>query len=65
MSTRPAPFPITPQAAAHWAAHMADAIVAEDLDDDVEQALLAYVVQATPQMINAVPEGRTCLPTAD
>ena len=59
------PFRITMEAAARWAALMSDAIVAQDLDEDSEAALLAYVVHATPQMVNTFPEGSTDLPTAD
>lgn len=57
-------FRITPEAAARWAALMTDAIEAQGFDADVEQALLAYVAHATPQMVNTFPEGRTELPTS-
>lgn len=52
---RHAPFPITIEAAARWATHMTDAIEAQGFDDDVEAELLAYVVHATPQMVNELP----------
>ena len=54
---RHAGFPITIDAAARWAAHMTDAIEAQGFDDDVEAELLAYVVHATPQMVNELPGG--------
>lgn len=53
---RHASFPITLEAAARWAAHMTDAIEAQGFDDDVEAELLAYVVHATPQMVNQLPD---------
>lgn len=48
-------FPITIEAASRWAAHMTDAIEAQGFDEDVEAELLAYVVHATPQMVNRLP----------
>lgn len=53
---RHAPFPITIEAAARWAALMTDAIIAEGLPSDVEGALLEYVVQATPTLTNTMPD---------
>ena len=58
----PCRFPITIDAAARWAAHMTDAIEAQGFDEDVEAELLAYVVHATPQMVNELP-GDGGLPT--
>lgn len=52
---RHARFSITPDVASHWAAHMVDAIEAQEFPDEVEQALLEYVVRATPTMINELP----------
>ncbi len=59
---RHAGFRITIDAAARWAAHMTDAIEAQGFDEDVEAELLAYVVHATPQMVNELP-GDGGLPT--
>ncbi len=59
---RHAGFPITMEAAARWAAHMTEAIEAQGFDEDVEAELLAYVVHATPQMVNELP-GDGGLPT--
>lgn len=59
---RHAGFPITIEAAARWAALMTDAIEAQGFDEDVEAELLAYVVHATPQMVNELP-GDGGLPT--
>jgi hemoglobin len=56
-------FPISLEAAARWAALMSDAIVAQEFDGDVEAALLQYVVQATPQMVNRFPDHTHELPT--
>lgn len=53
---RHAPFPITIEAAARWAGHMTDAIVAEGLPPDVEGELLEYVVHATPTLTNTLPD---------
>lgn len=60
---RHAPFPITIEAAARWAAHMTDAIIAEGLPSDVEGELLEYVVHATPTLTNTLPDD--VLPTDD
>ena len=49
---RHAEFPITHDAALRWAHHMADAITEQGFDEDVERALLEYVVRATPTLIN-------------
>ncbi|MEX2328426.1 MAG: globin [Nitriliruptoraceae bacterium] len=59
---RHAPFVITPEVAGRWATHMSAAIRDQGLDDDVESILLRYVEQATPTMINALPEGVRPLP---
>lgn len=61
---RHAGFPITLEAAARWAELMTDAIEAQGFDEDVEAELLAYVVHATPQMVNELPQDGT-LPTSD
>jgi hemoglobin len=60
---RHAPFPITIGAAARWAAHMTDAIIAEELPSDVEGELLEYVLHATPTLTNTLPD--QVLPTED
>jgi hemoglobin len=60
---RHAPFRITIEAAARWAVLMTDAIEAQGFDDEVEAELLAYVVHATPQMVNELPDEGT-LPTS-
>ena len=59
---RHASFPITMEAATHWATHMTEAIEAQGFDEDVEAELLAYVAHATPQMVNELP-GDGGLPT--
>lgn len=51
---RHAPFPITHDAALRWARHMAASIREMQFRSEVEAALLTYVVQFTPSMINAV-----------
>ncbi len=63
---RHAPFAITPEAAARWASHMVAAIEEMAFVSDVEQALLGYVAQFTPSMVNTLdrdPDDRT-LPEA-
>lgn len=49
---RHASFPITREAALHWAQHMAAAIRQMAFRSEVEQALLTYVGRFTPSMIN-------------
>lgn len=61
---RHAEFDVTVEAAARWAALMTLAIEEQGLDADSEAELLAYVAQATPQMVNRFPEGGDELPTA-
>ncbi len=53
---RHAGFPITHAAALRWAHHMADAIKEQGFDEDVERALLEYVVRATPTLINRLDD---------
>ena len=53
---RHAPFPISPDAALHWAEHMSAAVIEQRFPDDVEQQLLSYVERATPTLINRLPE---------
>lgn len=60
---RHAPFEITVEGAARWATLMSEAIVEQELDEASEEELLAYVAQATPQMVNTFPSGGTELPT--
>ena len=62
---RHAPFRVTRDGAVRWATHMAAAVRARGWPDDATQAVLAYVAQATPMMINTPdePTGPT-LPTA-
>lgn len=59
---RHAPFVITPEVAGRWATHMAAAIRDQRFDADVEALMLRYVEQATPTLINALPEGAHPLP---
>lgn len=61
---RHAPFAITPEAAIRWAQLMSEAIREQGFDPDVEGVLLAYVAQATPTLVNALPEGADPLPGA-
>jgi hemoglobin len=62
---RHASFPITPEAALRWAQLMAASIRELELDEDVEQALLTYVANATPTLINQLPADVTELPRQD
>ncbi len=59
---RHAEFEITPQVALRWAELMAEAIEELAFPSDVEQVLLAYVANATPTMINRLPDDVTELP---
>jgi hemoglobin len=54
---RHAPFPITPEAALHWAENMAAAIGEQDFPPEVDEMLLGYVGRATPTLINRFPDG--------
>lgn len=61
---RHAPFRVTHNGAQRWARHMTAAIEAQDWPDDARAAVLAYVRDATPMMINTVEEtGAHELPT--
>lgn len=53
---RHAPFEVTPDRAARWAHHMAEAIRAQGFPDEAEALMLTYVAQATPTMINQHPD---------
>lgn len=60
---RHADFDISPEVAARWAELMSEAIREQRFASDVEHVLLRYVAQATPTMVNRLPEaGRTTLP---
>jgi hemoglobin len=59
---RHAPFPITPEAALHWAEHMAGAIGEQDFPPEVDALLLGYVGRATPTLINQLPDEVRTLP---
>ncbi|HKJ57557.1 MAG TPA: globin [Nitriliruptoraceae bacterium] len=61
---RHAPFRITHDGAQRWARHMTAAVLAQDWPEDAAEAVLAYVRDATPMMINTVEEtGAHELPT--
>lgn len=60
---RHASFPITPEAALRWAELMSASIRELAFPSDVEALLLAYVQQATPTMINQLPDDVRALPT--
>jgi hemoglobin len=62
---RHAPFPIDPEAAGRWAAHMLAALDEQDLPDDVVAEVQEYVVRATPTLVNhlATPPERPLPPT--
>jgi hemoglobin len=62
---RHAPFPITPEAALRWAELMSAAIRELRFPSDVERLLLTYVAQATPTMINRLPDDVQVLPSQD
>lgn len=49
---RHAPFEVTDEGAARWAAHMTAAIRSMEFDPRVEAALLTYVARFTPSMVN-------------
>lgn len=53
---RHAPFRVTNDGAQRWARHMAAAIEAQDWPEEPRQAVLAYVRDAAPMMINTVEE---------
>lgn len=59
---RHSPFPITPEAAQHWARHMTDAVRERGFPPEVEAALLDYVTRATPTLVNQLPEQDRVLP---
>jgi hemoglobin len=59
---RHAPFAITPEAALRWATHMTAAIEELRFPSDVEALLLTYVQQATPTLINQLPDEVVTLP---
>lgn len=50
---RHVPFSITREAAMRWANHMIEAIREQGFDEEVENALLDYVIRFTPQFVNA------------
>lgn len=56
-------FPITHEVALRWAQHMTDAIRAQGFDEDVEEALVTYVVRATPTLINRLDDASHPLAT--
>ncbi len=61
---RHAPFRVTHDGAQRWARHMTAAVTAQGWPDDATAAVLAYVRDATPMMINTVEEtGAHELPT--
>ena len=53
---RHAPFPIDPNAAGRWAAHMLDALAEQGLPTEARAAIEEYVVRATPTLVNRLPE---------
>jgi hemoglobin len=55
---RHAPFPIDPEAAGRWAAHMLAAIEAQDWPEAAVEALREYVLRATPTLVNLLPDVR-------
>jgi hemoglobin len=59
---RHAEFRITPEVALRWAQLMAEAIRERQFPSDVEHVLLQYVANATPTMINELPEDVAELP---
>lgn len=61
---RHAPFRVTHDLALRWATHMTAAVRARQWSSDATAAVLAYVRDATPMMINTVEEtGARELPT--
>lgn len=62
---RHAEFEITPEVALRWAELMSTAVRELRFASDVEQVLLAYVAQATPTMVNRLPERERSLPQQD
>lgn len=59
---RHAEFDITPEVAGRWAELMSAAIRELAFPSDVEHVLLSYVANATPTMINRLPDDVTELP---
>ena len=59
---RHAEFDITPEVALRWAELMSEAIRELAFPSDVEHVLLSYVANATPTMINRLPDDVTELP---
>jgi hemoglobin len=59
---RHADFPITPEVALRWAELMSASIREHAFPPEAERLLLAYVAQATPTMINALPDDVRELP---
>jgi hemoglobin len=53
---RHAPFPIGPDAAARWAAHMLAALSEQDLASDVRAEIEEYVLRATPSLMNRLTD---------
>lgn len=53
LRARHLPFVITEQEAAHWYAHMRDAVNASDLDPHVREQLLAYFESAARFLVNS------------
>ncbi len=53
---RHAPFPVSPEAAQHWAEHMSAAVREQGWPPEAEAHVLAYVARATPTLINQLPE---------
>jgi len=58
---RHAPFPIDPEVAGRWAAHMLAAIGTQGFEPEVHDELAEYVVRATPTLVNQLP-GRSAEP---
>ena len=52
---RHAPFPIDPEAAGRWAAHMLEAVAEQGFPPEVREAMEEYVVRATPTLVNRLP----------
>ena len=52
---RHAPFPIDPEAAGRWAAHMLAAVADVGFPPEVRGAVEEYVVRATPTLVNRLP----------
>jgi hemoglobin len=52
---RHAAFPIDPEAAGRWAAHMLAAVDEQGFDAEVRTALEEYIITATPSLVNRLP----------